>query len=305
MTPSRTARSDPHDSPDAPAAPATVPCASPGRPVRGLLAACHPAPAAAVTVLTAALVAAVGGHDLLDGATTVCAVAAGQLSIGWCNDRADLVRDRTARRADKPLTTGLTSPRAVATAAGAALAVCVPLSLACGLLAGCVHLVSVAAAWAYNLRLKRTIASWVPYALAFGLLPAFVTLGLAGAPWPPLWLTTAAALLGTGAHFANVLPDIDHDLAAGVNGLPQRLGGRRSGPVAAFLVLAASLVLVFAPAGPVSASGRAVAAVTTLLCVVAVARPSGRAGGRVPFLATMGIAGIDVTQLLLRGAELG
>ncbi|MGW2564220.1 UbiA family prenyltransferase [Streptomyces sp. NPDC001514] len=282
-----------------------MPCVSPRRTVNGLLKACHPAPAAAVTVFTAALTAAVGGRDLPGGAMTVCAVAAGQLSIGWSNDRVDLGRDRAAGRRDKPLATGHTSPRAVAAAAGAALAVCVPLSLACGLLAGCVHLVSVAAAWSYNLRLKRTAASWLPYALAFGLLPAFVTLGLPGAPWPPLWLTAAAALLGTGAHFANVLPDIDHDLAAGVNGLPQRLGGRRSGLVAALLVLASSLVLVFAPAGPVSASGWAVLSATALLCIVAVARPFRSAGGRIPFLATMGIAGVDVAQLLLRGAALG
>ena len=41
-------------------------------------------------------------------------------------------------------------------------------SLASGLLAGLAHLVGVAAAWAYNLGLKSTRISWVPYAVAFG-----------------------------------------------------------------------------------------------------------------------------------------
>ena len=65
------------------------------------------------------------------------------------------------------------------------------LSLAAGRQAGAAHLTGVAAAWAYNLGVKRTAASWVPYALAFGLLPAFVTLGLPGRPWPPAWAMAA------------------------------------------------------------------------------------------------------------------
>ncbi|MFD0527700.1 hypothetical protein ACFQ1I_11740 [Kitasatospora arboriphila] len=101
-----------------------------------------------------------------------------QLSIGWSNDCIDSARDTAAGRADKPLargalTAGALTPRAVGTAAAAALAAAVPLSLACGTRAGAAHLTGVAAGWAYNLRLKRTAASWLPYAVAFGaLLPS-------------------------------------------------------------------------------------------------------------------------------------
>ncbi|MFE7775230.1 UbiA family prenyltransferase [Streptomyces sp. NPDC057445] len=282
---------------------AVAPPVPPGRPATELLKACHPLPAAAVTVLAAAL-AAVTGRGFPGGLAVVAAVAAGQLSVGWCNDRVDLGRDRTVGRQDKPLVRGLVPPRTVAVAAGASLAVCVPLSLACGLLAGCVHLVCVAAAWWYNLQLKRTVFSWVPYAVAFGLLPAVVTLGLPGAPWPPAWLMAAAALLGTGAHFANVMPDIEHDLVTGVNGLPQRLGRGRSGLMAALLVLSSSFVLLLAPPGAVSPAGWVIASSTVLLCSVAVASP-GAARGRLPFLATVVIAGADVVQLLLRSAQFG
>ena len=144
----------------------------------------------------------------------------GQLSVGWSNDVIDLDRDLAADRRDKPLVTGALPARAVAAAAGCALALCVPLSLASGWRAGMAHLTGVAAAWAYNLGVKRTALSWLPYALGFALLPAFVTLGLPGHPWPPPWLTAAGALLGVGAHFTNVLPDIDADLAAGIRHLP-------------------------------------------------------------------------------------
>ncbi|MFI5828925.1 UbiA family prenyltransferase [Streptomyces sp. NPDC051578] len=264
--------------------------------VAALAAACHPLPAAAVTLFTAGLAAACG-RGAVGSAASAAAVALGQLSVGWSNDRADLRRDRVTGRRDKPLAAGAVAPAAVSAAAIAALALCVPLSLASGWLAGAVHLCAVAAAWAYNLRLKSTLASWLPYALAFGLLPAFVTLGLPGRPWPPLWLAAAAALLGAGAHFANVLPDIADDLATGVTGLPQRLGGRRSAALAALLVLGSAVALVLGPPGPVAPYGWGLLALTA-----AVLLATGRARGRAPFLGTLAVAAADVTLLLARGA---
>ncbi|MFD9676975.1 UbiA family prenyltransferase [Streptomyces sp. NPDC059981] len=288
----------------APALPAPAPVPPPvppptpatAVPAAALLGACHPLPAAAVT-LFAAVLAAAAGRGPAGTALTAAAVGAGQLSVGWSNDLADLRRDRVTGRRDKPLVTGAVTAAAVTRAAVGARLLCVPLSLAAGLLAGSAHLVGVGAAWAYNLRLKGTAASWLPYALAFGLLPAFVTLGLPGRPWPPLWLTGAAALLGAGAHFANVLPDIPGDLATGVRGLPQRLGARRSAALAAVLVLASTAALVLGPPGPAGPYGWGLFALTGLLLAVAA-----RAPGRIPFLATMAVAGADVLLLLARGA---
>ncbi|MET9573657.1 UbiA family prenyltransferase [Streptomyces virginiae] len=267
-----------------------------GRALSGLPAACHPLPALAVTLFTAVLAVA-AGHGPSGVALTAGAVAAGQLSVGWCNDRADLSRDRVTGRRDKPLVAGTASPAAVARAAAVALLACVALSLAAGAPAGCVHLAGVAAAWAYNLRLKGTVVSWAPYALAFGLLPAFVTLGLPGAPWPPPWLMAAAALLGAGAHFANVLPDIDDDLATGVVGLPQRLGARRSAALAGLLVLGSAAALVAGPPGRVTAYGWALLAATATALLLASRRPA----GRIPFRTVMAVAGADV---ILLAAEL-
>ncbi|MFI1284314.1 UbiA family prenyltransferase [Streptomyces sp. NPDC020858] len=267
---------------------------APGPTVTGLLAACHPLPAAAVTLFTVALTAAAGSSPG-GAALAVSAVATGQLSVGWCNDRADLRRDLATGRRDKPLVAGTASPAVVTRAAALALLLCVPLSLACGPLAGAVHLAGVAAAWGYNLRLKSTVVSWAPYALAFGLLPAFVTLGLPGAPWPPWWLTTAAALLGAGAHFANVLPDIDDDLATGVTGLPQRLGLRCSAALGGLLVLGSTAALVLGPPGRVTAYGWTLLAATTTALLLAARSPV----GRLPFLATMAVAGADVVLLVV------
>ena len=283
--------------------PAAAAGAGPGGRTLGLLRAAHAPPTAAVTVLIT-LLAASAGRDAPGTALVALAVLTGQLSVGWSNDRIDLHRDLAAGRVDKPLVTGVVSARRVALAAAVALLLCVPLSLACGLRAGAAHLAGVAAAWAYNLGVKRTRLSWLPYALGFALLPTFVTLGLPGHPWPPAWLPAAGALLGVGGHITNVLPDIDADLAAGVRGLPQRLGRRRSRALAALCLLAASAVLVLGPAGRVGPPGWTGLAVTGLLAVAVVLPLGAGARSRLPFLAMLGLAAVDVALLLLRGTAL-
>jgi 4-hydroxybenzoate polyprenyltransferase len=156
---------------------------------------------------------------------------------------------------------------AVWTAAFAALALCVPLSLACGPRAGAVHLAGVAAAWAYDLRLKATVWSWAPYAVGFGSLPAFVALGLPDHPWPAWWVVTAGALLGVGAHLGDVLPDIRADLAAGVRGWPQRLGPEGARLLLPLPLVAASAALALGPAGPPGAWGDAGLAAAALIAL--------------------------------------
>lgn len=271
--------------------------------VVALLRSCHPAPSLAVTVVITALAAA-SGRSVAGSVLVALTIASGQLSVGWCNDRVDYRRDVDAGRVDKPLAAGDISARAVAVAAGGALVVCVVLSLANGLLAGCAHLIGVGAAWAYNLGVKRTSLSWLPYAVAFGLLSAFITLALPGHPWPPAWATAAGALLGVGAHAANVLPDIDGDLNAGVRGLPQRLGPRATRVLATLPLLAASVILVLGPAGSIGVAGWADLVATCALAFVVALPSRADAQSRLPFLATLGLAVLDVALLLLRGATL-
>jgi 4-hydroxybenzoate polyprenyltransferase len=260
----------------------------------GLVRACHPEPTVAVTAVATALAVA-AGRGAAGSVAVAAAVLAGQLSVGWSNDLIDRDRDRLRGRTSKPIVAGLVGPATVRRAALIALAATVPLSFLSGWRAAVVHLVAVTAAWAYNLRLKSSVLSVVPYALAFGLLPAFVTLGLPGAPWPPWWATCAGALLGAGAHFANVVPDIADDLATGVRGLPQRLGRRASCRLAAVLLFTASLVLVVGPGsvGPVTGAGLAVA---TVLAAIA--------GIRGSFRAVLVVALLNVALLLARGSSL-
>ncbi len=258
----------------------------------GLLRACHPGPTVAVTALATAYAASLGQPPSLV-VLVAAAVLAGQLSIGWCNDLVDLARDRQVGRTDKPLATGEVAAPTVRTACALAVVATVVLSLATGLLAGLVHLVCVAAGWAYDLGLKATVASWVPYAVAFGLLPAFVSLASPGV-WPPVTILAAAALLGVGAHLLNAVPDLVDDAATGVRGLPHLLGARRSSVVAVGALGAATLALVLSVT-EVPTALRAV--VVGLVVVLALAALNGR--GRWPFRAAIGIAALDVVLLVV------
>lgn len=276
-----------------------MPASLPHR-VGALIRASHPEPTAAVTAVATALALSAGRGA--DAAWVAAAFLSGQLSVGWSNDWVDRDRDVRAGRADKPLARGELPVGVVRTAALTALALCVPLSLAMGALAGVVHLVAVGAAWAYNARLKATALSWAPYALAFGLVPSIVTLGLPGRPWAPGWATAAGALLGVGAHLANALPDLDDDLAAGVRGLPHRLGAGRSAGLAAVLLLAATGSLALGPGapGPVAAAALALAAVVTAAGLALARRP----GSRAAFRAAIVVAVVDVALLVARGDAL-
>ena len=261
---------------------------------RALLRACHPGPSAAVTTLTA-LLATGAGLGLGRGALVTAAVATGQLSIGWSNDLIDSARDRQAGRVDKPVAGKEVSEALVRRATAVALAACVVLSLACGLASGLVHLVlGVGSGWAYNLVLKRTVWSAVPYAVAFGSLPAVVTLALAEPELPGPWTILAGALLGVGAHLLNALPDLADDVATGVHGLPQRLGARRVRVLAPLVLLAGSAAALLGPADAGASATVAVFAVTVVLALVAMTTR-----GRLPFLAAIGIALVDVLSLVV------
>ena len=266
-----------------------------------LLRASHLQPTVAVTAIATALAVATGRGG---GAVVVAlAVLTGQLSVGWSNDYLDRDRDRRVGRWDKPIPAGQVAPAVVGGAAVVALVACLPLSLLSGWRAGTVHLVAVGAAWTYNRWLKATAASVVPYALAFGLLPAFVTLGLPGRPWPPAWAMGAAALLGAGAHFVNTLPDRAADRAVGVRALPHRFPETVSLLIGALLLGAATAVVGVAPDGRPGGVG-AVLLVASGVAVVAVVGTAVAGRPRAAWSLTLCTAGLAVSALLVNGTAL-
>jgi 4-hydroxybenzoate polyprenyltransferase len=269
--------------------------------VRGLVVACHPLPCLAVTAFAAGWAAVVGLPAGRVGLVAL-AVLLGQLSIGWCNDAVDAPRDLAAGRRDKPVPAGLVTAAQLWVAACAALSACAVASLALGVAAGLVHLVAVASGWAYDLVLKPTPASPLPYAVSFGLLPAVATLAAAPPHWPPTGVLAGAALLGMGAHFANTVGDAEHDAATGVRGLPQRIGPTASLRVSAVLVALAAVALVTADgnAGGPTLALLGAGAVLALAGAAVAGRMVGR--GRTAFRLTLAAVALVIAGFLVGGS---
>lgn len=264
-----------------------------------LLQATHPVPAAAVTVLAGTVVAA-RGAGVAGTALATASTLAGQLSVGWSNDYLDREEDAAAGRRDKPIPAGSVHPGAVWRAALAAFPVCLGLSVPLGAPEVAVMAAAVGSAWAYNLGLKRTFLSWLPYAVSFGLAPVYIWLASQDR-LPPGWVVAGAALLGLAGHLTNVLPDIEADRARGARGLPHRLGPRPSLALAAVaLGTTVGLVLGFAHGvGPASLVGGVIAVALTIAFLVAgVVRRT-----RLAFLLTISAAAATVATFLLSAAD--
>ena len=262
-----------------------------------LLRAAHIGPAVAVTCV-AALLAVAEELTLTKGVIVTAAVLSGQLTIGWGNDLLDATRDRQVGRTDKPLATGELSRALVVRCLTVAAAAAVVLSFLAGWRSGLVNLgLGVTSGHLYNLWFKATPWSWLPYAVAFGTLPAVVTLAAEPPAWPPSWMLLTAAALGVAAHFLNTLPDFDTDAATGIRGLPHRLGATASRIIATTLLVVASAVAVL---GPADAPGRTAWIALVFVGLLAVLALVGR--GKAPFYAAIAIALVDVALLTVVAA---
>ena len=286
------------DQPDEPGeAVTTVPTQRIGSQVLPLLRAAHIGPTVAVTTVVALLAV---GQDLpaARGVVVTAAVFAGQLTIGWGNDLVDAPRDHQVGRTDKPLATGELRASTVAACLAVAAVACVVLSFLVGWRSGLVHLgLGVASGHAYNLWLKRTPWSWLPYAVAFGTLPAVVTLAELPHHWPPALDDGDRGRSRRRRRTSSTrCPISSADEATGVRGLPHRLGAGASRVAAIVLLVAASVVAVLGPAGTPDAWAWGALVVVLGLAVVAYV---GR--GRTPFQAAIAIALVDV--LLLHGGD--
>ena len=262
------------------------------RSARAAALATHPGPTVVVTTL-AGLLGRAAGLDVRRMSTLVGAVLSAQLTIGWSNDLIDAGRDRATGRTDKPLATGELSPRVAVGGLVAALGTCGILSARLGRRAGLVHgVLVVGSGWAYNLGLKRTLASFAPYAVAFGALPQVPTLSARPPRSAPLSRSLAGALLGVGAHLLNALPDLDADRATGVAGLPHRMTPRALKVAAALCLMSATRAGLRGTPVPRRAELLALAASAGLGAGVATGR------GKVPFYCAAGCAIIDAAALV-------
>jgi 4-hydroxybenzoate polyprenyltransferase len=195
-----------------------------------LLRAAHPRQAV-VTALALAVGGALQGRATRELLLIFATVLAGQAILGWFNDLVDRKKDARQGAPRKPVADGRLDPGTVWFALAIAVFVVVPLSIANGVVAGSTYLISLAVGlvgqWVW---LRKRFFSWVPWAIAFALYPAFLSYGGWGGQYrgdpPEILVTVLAGLLGIGVHFLRALWGLVPDNAEGWTYVPLKLGLR-------------------------------------------------------------------------------
>lgn len=273
----------------------------------GLWRSSHPGPTLVVTILAAGLGIASGLSPERVG-LLAAAVFAGQLSVGISNDALDADRDRAVGREDKPIARGDLSVRSAWIGAAVMLVAALALSapLGAGLLVA--HAAFLASAWGYNLGLKATWLSILPYIFSFGLFPSLATLADVEPQLAAWWAWLAGAALGAALHLTNVLPDLDDDARTGIRGLPHRIGGRISASLAAAAVLIGGLAVTLGPSRGILEEVPMVAwtffGVVVIVSVVTMRMVRDGRSGRVLFRLVMLAALVLAAQLVASGGSL-
>jgi 4-hydroxybenzoate polyprenyltransferase len=206
----------------------------------GLLKASHFGPTVLVVSITYVLSRT--QFPVSDSLFIALAILLGQFVVGWSNDLIDFPRDKVALRSKKPLVAGTISQATLRNSIGLALlgALIASLLSPLGVNGTAIHFLGLFSATAYNLKLKSTLLSVVPYIVSFGALPWAIY--IAAGSHPPTWLVLGFMLISSAFHFLNVLKDIDSDISQGIMGLPQVLGRGKS--IAMALMLAGLGILV-------------------------------------------------------------
>ena len=210
-----------------------------GRRLYGLVRLVHPFPSTLDAVVTGVVAGiATGRPDVV--LRLALAMLSIQAAIGAANDMVDAPADRGAKP-DKPIPAGLVTPAMAARVSGVGFTAGLLLALSVSPWAFVLALAGSLVGLAYDLRLKGTAASWLPFAVGIPLLPLFGWVGASGtAPVPILVLAALAIPAGAAIALANALPDLERDLGTGVSTAATALG--RIGSWRAVAVLQAVVV---------------------------------------------------------------
>jgi len=175
------------------------------------------------------------------------AIFCGQCVVGWTNELVDLPLDSAARRLKKPLVNGsvTTAELRIGIAVASILASLLSFLGPLGVKGGGLHMLGLASASLYNLKLKPTWFSAIPYAFSFGAVPWAIFAAAHKSPAP--WLYLGFAVVAVAFHFLNVIKDLEWDTKQGVLGMPQRVGKNWSIATAAVLVVIAIALVITRP----------------------------------------------------------
>ena len=172
-----------------------------------------------------ALLAGRGRLDLSSLILILATVLFSQIAIAVFNDICDERLDSVAQR-ERALPRGLISLRAATVVVAVSCVTCLLLSARLGTASLLMVAVGTGAGLAYSLIFKRTMWSWVPFAVAFPLLPTWIITST-DANVPHLWtLFLVGVPVAVAIHLADSIPDVDSDRRSASGGIAVALESR-------------------------------------------------------------------------------
>lgn len=219
--------------------------------VPALIRLAHPLPTALNAAVAAGLTVAAGGtsEQALLAAVTMLGI---HTSIGALNDLLD--RRTDLGRVEKPLATGEVSEGTARTVIATGAAIGLGAASMLGPISLQIAALGATLGYVYDAGMKRTWASFLPFACGVALIPPF-SWSAAGLQ-PPLHillLSVAAIPGGSALALQNALADFSLDAAAGMRGVVVRIGERSARVAAVALHLVAWLIVGGSGAAPLPA----------------------------------------------------
>ena len=206
------------------------------------------------------------------------AMTALQFGIGATNDLVDAPRD-AGHKPGKPIPAGLVGRRSAGAIAIGSFAVGLVLTIPAGMATFTLAAAVIGIGLAYDLALKGTPWSWLPFALGIPILPVFGWLGASGTvPQVFALLVPVAVAAGAALAIANALADVERDRAAGVRSIATALGPSRAWVAQAGLVVTIVVTAVVSAAVLGATTGQ-VALIAAAGCLPIAGAGFGRGGG--------------------------
>jgi 4-hydroxybenzoate polyprenyltransferase len=216
------------------------------RTLRALLRLTHPLPTLLNAVAAAAL-ATVAGAPSNVAAQVALTMLGVHTFIGATNDYVD--RHRDEGRSDKPLARGQLPPRAALLMAAAGLTTGLTAAAQVSALTLVLAVLGAFVGFTYNVWMKHTALSWLPFAVGVSIIPAFAWSTVSSEiPAPILTLSLVALPGGAALALQNSLADRALDAERGVRSAAVRLGEARAlGALVALHAVAFAALLLTAP----------------------------------------------------------
>ncbi|MEY2731555.1 MAG: hypothetical protein RLZZ588_280 [Chloroflexota bacterium] len=231
-----------------------------------LLRLAHPLPTLLNAVAAAALATVAGAGPSAAGLVALTMLGV-HTCIGASNDYLDRHRDRG--RPEKPIASGALPPSAGLLLSAVGITVGLVAAAQVSTLTFALAVTGALVGATYNVWLKHTALSWLPFALGVSIIPAFAWSTVSSVlPTPILTLSLISLPGGAALALQNSLADRALDLQSGMRSAAVRLGERTAfGLLALLHLVTLTALLAFAP-GNTSPTTLAVAA---LLLAIGVA----------------------------------